>query len=80
MTVVRKDYFDSGAQFREDYHREFNAAPFVSQTTRYLWYGWPILFFSYEASELTAVFFSFFFPAGEAAQNLWPNFSRLCGR
>ncbi|KAK4206323.1 amidase signature domain-containing protein [Rhypophila decipiens] len=39
MTVVRKDYFDSGAQFREDYQRKFNAAPFVAQTTRYLWGG-----------------------------------------
>ncbi|KAI0101981.1 amidase signature domain-containing protein [Nemania sp. FL0031] len=39
MTVVWKDYFDSGTQFREDYHRNFNAAPFVAQTTRYLWEG-----------------------------------------
>lgn len=39
MTVVRKDYFDGTSQFREDYHRKFDAAPFVAQTTRWLWYG-----------------------------------------
>lgn len=39
MNVVRKDYFDSGARFREDYLHKFNAAPFMAQTTRYLWYG-----------------------------------------
>ncbi|KAK0659739.1 amidase signature domain-containing protein [Cercophora samala] len=39
MTVVRKDYYDSGAKFREDYQRKFDAAPFVVQTTRYLWGG-----------------------------------------
>ncbi|KAG9254379.1 amidase-like protein [Emericellopsis atlantica] len=39
MTVVRKDYYDSGAKFREDYQRKFDAAPFVAQTTRYLWGG-----------------------------------------
>lgn len=63
MTVVRKDCFDGGAQFREDYHRKFNAAPFVAQTTRYLWYG---LLFLYDASELTIA-------KGEAAQHLLPN-------
>ncbi len=68
MTVVRKDYFDSGAQFREDYHRKFNAAPFVAQTTRYLWYG---LLFRYEASGLTV-------STGEAAQHLPPNFLQPC--
>ena len=30
MTVVRKDYYDSGAKFREDYQRKFDAAPFVA--------------------------------------------------
>ncbi|TPX09494.1 uncharacterized protein E0L32_009237 [Thyridium curvatum] len=39
MTVVRKDYFDGTSQFREDYHRKFDAAPFVAQTTRWLWEG-----------------------------------------
>ncbi|KAI0201069.1 amidase signature domain-containing protein [Astrocystis sublimbata] len=39
LTVLRKDYFDNGTQFREDYHRKFNAAPFVAQTTRYIWEG-----------------------------------------
>lgn len=51
MTVVRKDYFDSGAQFREDYHRKFNAAPFVAQTTRYLWYD-DFSCLSWEAPQL----------------------------
>lgn len=67
MTVVRKDYYDSGAKFREDYQRKFDAAPFVAQTTRYLWYG---LLFHYEASKLTC-------STGEAQQNLRPNFKKL---
>ncbi|KAJ8132958.1 hypothetical protein O1611_g670 [Lasiodiplodia mahajangana] len=36
---MNNDYFDNGAQFREDYRRKFNASPFVSQTTRYIWEG-----------------------------------------
>lgn len=69
MTVVRKDYFDSGAQFREDYHHKFNAAPFVAKTTRYLWLVSSELF-RYEASELTT-------STGEAAQHLPPTTLQL---